>query len=104
MRNDVVEAAEFPADLHDVVTTKNDVGQTHPEDEVVSLLDRGRAQVDPDELAFRPLERERNEIGSLAATQLEHPAGVETCRFHAEQRTERRELIRMGFNERVAGI
>jgi hypothetical protein len=100
----VVEAAKFAADLHDVVATKNDIGQAHPADKVIPFTNGGRAQVDTDELAFRPLERNRDEVCSLAASELEHPAGVETCGVHPEQRTKRRELIRMGLHEWVAGI
>ena len=91
MHKDIVETSEFPVDLHDVETAKRDVPQAQPADEIVAVTNGLRAQVDADELAFRPLERHRDEIGALAASKFKHAAGFEACRVHPEQRAERRQ-------------
>src|SRR5262249_58332928 len=38
----------------------------------------------------------RDDVAAAGAPELEHPAGVDRCRLHAEERADRREAIGMG--------
>src|SRR3974377_1162424 len=74
VRDDVVELAEFGAELHDITVAQINIPELYQRGQGASLLNRAAAQVDSNELALWPLIRDRNEVRPITAAEFEYAA------------------------------
>jgi len=91
----VVEAAELRRKVADVHGKEPDVREAELGDIGLPALDLNRRKIDPDEFRTGQRRRDRDQVAARRAADLEHAAPVDRRRLHPEQRTDRRQAVRM---------
>ena len=102
--DDVVEFAEFRADVGDAHAVDLDVVEAEPFDPGLAVGDLALADVDADELRLREEGGMGNEVAARGAAELEHPRGLDRRRFEPEQLRERGQPRGVRLGERVGAV
>jgi hypothetical protein len=85
MRHDIVELSEFAVDVVDAHLVKGKVFQAQFSDTLFSDRYRSAGEIYANEFAVGQVERHRNEIAGIPASEFQKPAMWDRRRLHPEQ-------------------
>ncbi len=102
MRDDVVELPEILLDIKHVHLFQADIRKPKPFDHMLPFGYGGSGKIDSQELAPGAGRGEWNDVRPVAASQLQHTAGIHGCGLQTEQRGEGGQPV--GMRLRVAAV
>jgi hypothetical protein len=104
MRDHIIERAWRRLKVLERLCHQLNVGQSQGVDQCPAARDRALSRVDAHQACGGQLQRHRDEVAAVAATELQYAAIPERWRIKSEQRGERGEPVKVRLRERVTRI